>query len=79
LIYRILSTRSIAKVAKVLNKTEDATFYQERSWQITQSLLDHFWDKDREIFDELYLELPIPFYTEKVLCRSRPFLIQFTS
>jgi hypothetical protein len=31
--------------------------YQERSLQITQqALLDHFWDKDREIFDEFYLD-----------------------
>jgi mannosyl-oligosaccharide glucosidase len=55
-VWMIVSTRSIAKVAKVLNKTKDFAFYQERSLQITQALLDHFWDKDREIFDEFYLD-----------------------
>lgn len=55
-VWMIVSTRSIAKVATILNKTKDAAFYQEKSLQITQALLDHFWDKDREIFDEFYLD-----------------------
>ena len=51
-----VSTNNLARVATVLNKTDDIATYTAKATKYQSMILDHFWDEDRQMFDEWYLD-----------------------
>ena len=54
--WMFVSTSVLSRVATVLNKTNDASLYTTKSQTYQQVLLDNFWDADREMFDDFYID-----------------------
>lgn len=52
----ITSTNVLARVATVLGKDDDAKVYSTKAETYKQVLLDNFWDSDREMFDDFYMD-----------------------
>lgn len=46
-VWAIVSSRAMARVAKVLNNTVDATHYENLVINYTNALNEHFWDEKR--------------------------------
>lgn len=55
-VWMIVSTRAISRVAAIIGKDEDATFYLEKKNSITQALQENFWDESREMWDDFYID-----------------------
>ena len=54
--WMIVSTRVLARVANVLEKTEDAAYYTEKTATYTEVLHANFWDENRQMFDDFYMD-----------------------
>lgn len=55
-VWMIVSTRTIAKVAKRLGKTEEHEHYERKSQGLTHLLVANLWNEDRQLFDEFYFD-----------------------
>mmetsp|Transcript_37923 Transcript_37923/g.46210 ORF Transcript_37923/g.46210 Transcript_37923/m.46210 type:complete len:305 (+) Transcript_37923:1395-2309(+) len=54
--WMIVSTSVLSRVATVLGKTEDATLYSGKAKTYQETLLDNFWDENRQMFDDFYMD-----------------------
>ena len=52
----IVSTRVLGRVAGILEKTEDATYYAGLETKYRQVLYDNFWDESRQMWDDFYID-----------------------
>lgn len=52
----IVSTSVLSRVATVLGKTDDASLYTTKAETYQHVLLDNFWDSDRQMFDDFYID-----------------------
>lgn len=46
----------MARTAKALGKTDDATHYENKQADYTRALMNNFWDSDRQMFDDFYID-----------------------
>ena len=51
-----VSTNVLSRVAQVLGKDDDALLYTNKAKNYQQVLLDNFWDSDRQMFDDFYMD-----------------------
>lgn len=54
--WMIVSTSVLARVATILEKSDDATYYSGRAETYTQVLHDNFWDQERQLYDDFYMD-----------------------
>lgn len=54
--WMIVSTNVLSRVATILEKTEDAKYYADKTATYKQVLHDNFWDESRQMFDDFYLD-----------------------
>ena len=54
--WMIISTRTLARVATILGKAEDAVAYKLRQTKIEANLNANFWDESRQLYDDWYLD-----------------------
>lgn len=54
--WMIVSTSVLARVAKILENDEDAVYYTDKAETYTNVLHENFWDEDRQMFDDFYLD-----------------------
>ena len=55
-VWVIVSSRTISRVATILGKTEDAATYSQKVIDFTEVLHNEFWDEERQMFDDFYLD-----------------------
>lgn len=55
-VWMIVSSRAISRVAKILDKTEDAEHYAQNLAKFTEALYENFWDDSRQIYDDFYID-----------------------
>ena len=51
----VISTKTLARVARLLDKIEDAVVYEDLMNSIERHLHGEFWDESRQIYDDWYL------------------------
>lgn len=51
----IVSSRALSRVATILGKDSDAIHYQSNVDTFTSVLHDNFWDEDRQMYDDFYI------------------------
>ena len=55
-VWMIVSSRALSRVATILDKTDDAMFYSEKVKDFTQELELNFWDFEKQVYDDYYLD-----------------------
>lgn len=55
-VWMIVSSRAISRVAKILDKTEDAEHYAQNLAKFTEALHENFWDDSRQVYDDFYID-----------------------
>ena len=55
-VWMIVSSRALSRVATILDKTDDAMFYSEKVKDFTQELELNFWDFQKQVYDDYYLD-----------------------
>ena len=55
-VWMIVSSRAISRVAKILDKTEDAEHYAQNLVKFTEALNENFWDDSRQVYDDFYID-----------------------
>ena len=54
--WMIVSTSVLSRVATILEKTDDAKYYSNKTATYKQVLHDNFWDESRQMFDDFYMD-----------------------
>ena len=54
--WMIFSTKTLARVAAVLGKTENAAHYTQKAEKYKQVLHENFWDESRQMYDDFYMD-----------------------
>ncbi len=54
--WMVISTRTLARVARLLDKKEDTVFYEDLKHSIEKHLGEEFWDEARQIYDDWYID-----------------------
>ena len=55
-VWMIVSSRALSRVATILDKTDDAMFYSEKVKDFSQELELNFWDFEKQVYDDYYLD-----------------------
>ena len=54
--WMIVSTRTLSRVATILDKTDDTSHYKELADSLKIVLREHFWDDSRQMYDDFYID-----------------------
>ena len=53
-VWMIVSTRTLSHIASLVDEDKDAVFYATKAQDLTKSMEDNFWDKERGLYDDIY-------------------------
>lgn len=48
--YLVMQMDSLARIAEIIGETNDAVMWRRRADELTQKMIDHFWDEDAGLF-----------------------------
>jgi len=54
--WMVVSTRTVSRIADILGKSDDVIHYSDLAADFLVVLKEHFWDEDRQIYDEFYID-----------------------
>lgn len=58
--YLVIQMNSLAKMAELIGKNEEAKEWRRKADELTQRMIEHLWDAEAGIFNALHDEKPIP-------------------
>jgi putative isomerase len=61
--YLVIQMNSLAKIAKLISKDDEAKEWRKKANVLTQRMIEHLWDEESGIFNALHNEKPIPVLT----------------
>lgn len=61
--YLVIQMNSLAKIAELIGKHEEAEEWQRKAGELTKRMIEHLWDEKAGIFHALHDEEPIPVLT----------------
>lgn len=61
--YLVIQMNSLAKMAELIGKDEEAKEWRRKADELTQRMIEHLWDAEAGIFNALHNEKPIPVLT----------------
>jgi len=61
--YLNIQMNSLAGIAEILEKKDEAAIWRERATKLVQRMMDDLWDEKAGVFNALYNEQPIPILT----------------
>jgi hypothetical protein len=61
--YLVIQMNSLAKMAELIGKNEEAKEWRRKADELTQRMIEHLWDAEAGIFNALHNEKPIPVLT----------------
>lgn len=61
--YLVLQMDALARIAEIIGETQDAPRWRRRAEELTQRMIEHFWDEQAGVFWALKDHRPIPTLT----------------